>query len=132
MMEDECGCADKKLDPVEIHGKVSGTMRTNMEAADFGSYTTFSFTGTSADQPVRALSRDDRRSRAIIAVNTGSVTIGKKEGINSGVPGQGALWASTMVPLEIMNKQEVWVIGVTGAPSSISVVNERWDDGPTT
>lgn len=134
MMNEPCGCKDEhgaKLEPVEVTGKMTGTMRTNDEAADYGSYTTFFFTGTATDQPQRILSRDNDRYRAVIQVSTGSAYIGKKEQIGSGLVGNGWLQTSTMVPLEIRNKQEVWVMGVAAAPCTVSVMNERWDSART-
>lgn len=132
MMKEPCGCEDEhgpRLDPVEITGRVTGTMRTNPEAADYGSYATFFFTGTATDQPQRVLNRDNDRQRAVIQVSTGSVYVGKKEQIFN--VGQGWLQTSTMVPLEIRNKQEVWVMAVAAAPATVCVMNERWDSART-
>ena len=129
------GCEEceesRSLDPVKITGRVTGTMRTNDEAADYGSYTTFFFDGTANDQPQRVLNRDNDRSRAVIQVSVGSAYVGKKEQIASGLVGNGWLQTSTMVPLEIKNKQEVWVMGVAAAPCTVSVMNERWDSART-
>jgi len=131
MMKEPCGCGGEthELAPVEITGKVSGTMRTNDEAADYGSYTTFFFTGTATDQPQRILNRDNDRLRAVVQVSVGSAYVGKKEQIS--MVENGWLQTSTMIPLEIKNKQEVWVMGVAAAPCTVSVMNERWDSART-
>ena len=138
MMKQPCGCGESSeeesrepLGPVEITGKVTGTMRVNPEAADYGSYSTFFFDGTATDVPQRVLNRDNDRQRAVIQVVTGSAYIGKKEQIASGVTGNGWLQTSTMQPLEVRNKQEVWVMGVAAAPCTIAVLNERWDSART-
>jgi hypothetical protein len=127
-VDSDCGCEHES---VEIHGKIRGTVRTNPEAADYGSFVTFTFTGVAGEPAQRLLGMDLQRSRAVISVQTGSATIGKKENINSGLTAQGFLQTSTAYPLEVRNKQEIWALAVTGAACVISVLNERWDNEPT-
>jgi hypothetical protein len=123
---EDCGCAD----PVKITGHVTGTMRVNPEAADYGSYTSFSFTGSGTDAPVQILGRDNDRTRVLVWVIGGAgVYLGKLEQINQ--PNNGVLLTATMQPVEIRNKQALWAVGTVGTACVVYVVNERWDSART-
>lgn len=123
----------EEIGPVQVSGKME--IINNLEAADYGAYSTWTFTGTTTDEPVRILSHDDKRSRAVIQVDASTVYVGKKENIRAGQAAIGGVpltsqgWAqtSTMMPLEIKNKQELWAIAKAGAPCNVMVLNERWE-----
>lgn len=114
--------------PVPVNGTVGvhGAVRTNEEAADFGAYTTYPVTAT--DVPIRVLSHDDNRARAVLSVDgtTNSVWIGKREQIYATGGAQGSLLSSGQ-PLEIRNKQEVWM-APNAVACNLSVLNERWEN----
>lgn len=125
-----CTDCDTKISPipVSVDNHITGTVRTEPMAADYASYATYSFTGTTTDVPQRILGHDDQRARAVIQCDAaGGVYVGKKEQIASGVIGQGWLQKSTLAPLEIRNKQEVWVMSVSGSAANVMVLNERWE-----
>lgn len=111
---------------VSVDNHVSGTMRTEPMAADYAAYSTYSFTGTATDQPIRLLGRDENRSRAVIQVDeaTKGIFVGKKEQIY--MTGQGWNQKSGMSPLEMRNKQELWAMS-NGVAVNVMVMNERWE-----
>lgn len=122
-------CASPAMTPISVTVEnPQKTTRTEPMAADYGAYSTFSFTGTATDQPQRLLGHDDLRSRAVIQVDeaTKGIFVGKKEQIISGVVGQGWIQKSGMSPLEIRNKQEVWAMS-NGVAVNVMVLNERWE-----
>lgn len=116
-------CEPTALTPIGVSGTVSigHSVKTNPEAADFGAYSTYALAGNEA--PFRVLTHDDNRARAVIQVDASAVIIGKKEQIFS--TGNGWKQSSSMTPLEIRNKQEVWVVP-TGTACNVMVLNERW------
>lgn len=109
-----------KPSPVPIDGivTVKDAVPTHSEAADYGAFTSYSLTGT--EPAFRLLSYDEKRSRAVVTVDTGSVFIGKKEQIYSTAPG-----FKLTGTVEIRNKQEVWCVP-NAVACVVSVVNERW------
>lgn len=109
--------------PVQVSGTVhlGHTVVNHAEAADFGSYTTYGLVGTEA--PFRLLAHDNNRKRAVIAIDSNSVYIGKKEQVFSSQPGYKL--SSGMPPLVIENKQEVWITP-NALSCNVSVLNERW------
>lgn len=114
--EEHCSCHDAKPG--------SAYVRNEPCAADYAAYGSFSFAGLASEQAQRIAGHDNLRSRLVITT-TAAVWIGKKEQIANGSP-SGFQYLPTMPPLELRNKQEVWVMH-TGVAAIVSFVNERWE-----
>jgi hypothetical protein len=123
MMDLDHDCDCEKPEAVGISGTVNigHAVKTNQEAADYGAYATYALAGTEA--PFRVLPYDEKRSRAVIQVDASAVYVGKKEQIFQS--GNGWKQATGMSPLELRNKQEVWIVP-TGVTCNVMVLNERW------
>lgn len=115
--------AYKPPPPAKIEGKVriDHAVKTNEEAADYGSYSRWEFATT--DPPVAILRHDDKRARALVWATVGTVLLGSRKQV---VNGQGILITTTTAPVPISNKQELWAVGSGGA-ATVNVINERWE-----
>lgn len=116
--------------PVEVTGRVvvGDAVRTNPEAADYGSYKTFIFTGTEA--PVVALPFDAKRSKAYIQVSgTGPVWIGTKEqcqAVQIGNTAGGGGQVATGQTVTVEHKQAVYLVPDGTHSATVLIVNQRW------
>lgn len=118
------------VSPVEVTGRVvvGDAVRTNPEAADYGSYKTFIFTGTEA--PVVALPFDAKRSKAYLQVaGTGPVWIGTKEqcqAVQNGNTAGGGGQVATGQTVIVEHKQAVYLVPDGTHAATVLVVNQRW------
>lgn len=109
-------------DPFDV--AVKGVVSSLLQCADFAAYTTFAL-NTGNEDPQQILPRDDKRLRAVVQVSTATgVWLGKREQVFATLK-QGWLQTNAMQPLEIRNKQGLWMVG-TGVPVNVMVVNERF------
>lgn len=123
-----CGAKETKLEPVEVRGRITHTVRTKNVAAEHASYTSFTFTGT-GDVPIKILGFDPLRKRAVVDTQGASVYLGSERQIRSGVTGNGFTLTQNMNALTLENQEELWCMAVQGAgTATVSVLNERYSD----
>lgn len=121
---------EPKPSPVSVNGKVSieDAVKTNEEASDYGAYGSFVLSGT--ESPFRVLAHDNKRSRAVVSVDsavaTAFVWVGKREQIFATGGAQGFKVLAGR-QLEIRNKQELWIVPDGTNASTLAVLNERWE-----
>jgi hypothetical protein len=108
-----------------IHVRMSERVTARHESAEFGSYMTFTLTGT--EQAQRILPRDPRRARAVILVRStsGTVWIGTQAQTQAKTPLGGNLGNGQSI--EIRNQQDVWLIGDGTNTATVTVLVEQWE-----
>lgn len=104
-------------EPVHVTGNVNAVQE---RPALFAAYITIPVGITGPPQQVAA--QDEKRYRVLIWSDAKAL-IGLRDEV---VAGKGATLVPNTPPVELQNKQEVWV-GTTGVAANVSVVVERRD-----
>lgn len=127
---------DIPVTPVHVAGEVDvrvihGSALVHEEAADFGAYFTFTFTGT--ETPFQILPYDINRARAYITcTGTGPVYVGSVSGVTQMKAGQTtgqapAFILTTGITLPVTHKQPVFISPDGTHSATVSVAVERWE-----
>jgi len=120
--------------PVEVTGtlKIEPNVYTRNEAAEYGYWSTYTFTGTET-QPVAICQRDEYRSRVLVMVTVagagGAIFIGPQTAFSKpGAPQGGKLFTGAI--FEMKNQQPMYVVPDGINPATVTVLIERYDAYP--